>query len=291
MTKSPLHAPLLGWYLANARDLPWRRSPPSPWGVLVSEIMLQQTPVARVLPVWEAWMHRWPTPTALAAEPAAEAIRAWGRLGYPRRALRLHANAVLLVSDHGGDVPAEEDVLRTLPGVGEYTAAAVAAFAFGRRSVVLDTNVRRVLARLEDGRAGVTGGPTNRERTMAADLLPVDPSTAATWSVALMELGAVVCTARAPLCEECPVAGRCRWLAAGRPAGPSRVRSQPYEGTDRYVRGKIMQLLSESTEPVPASRVDAVWADADQRDRALESLLVDGLAERLPSGTFSLPRG
>src|SRR3954470_7118450 len=134
------------WYADNARDLPWRRPDVSPWAVLVSEVMLQQTPVARVVPAWQEWMQRWPTPADLAAEPAGEAVRAWGRLGYPRRALRLHTAARAIVEQHGGEVPASYDDLRALPGVGDYTAAAVATFAHGRRHVVLDTNVRRVLA-------------------------------------------------------------------------------------------------------------------------------------------------
>ena len=124
----------------------------TPWAVLVSEIMLQQTPVARVLPVYEAWLARWPTPASLAASPAGEAVRAWGRLGYPRRAIRLHATAQALVERHGGEIPSSVDALRALPGIGSYTAAAVASFAFGQRHAVLDTNVRRVLARLINGR-------------------------------------------------------------------------------------------------------------------------------------------
>ena len=153
----PLHQPILRWYADHARDLPWRRPEASAWSVLVSELMLQQTPVARVLPVHEAWLERWPTPASLAAEPSGEAVRAWGRLGYPRRALRLHAAAVAIVGRYDGAVPDSYDELITLPGVGDYTAAAVASFAFGRRHVVLDTNVRRVL-RQGTGRRRVPGG-------------------------------------------------------------------------------------------------------------------------------------
>src|SRR3954447_14728105 len=127
---SDLHQPVLSWYADHARDLPWRRPEASPWSVLVSELMLQQTPVARVLPVHEAWLERWPTPARLAAEPTGEAVRAWGRLGYPRRALRLHRAAGQLVDRHGGQVPADLDALLGLDGVGVYTAAAVATFAF-----------------------------------------------------------------------------------------------------------------------------------------------------------------
>src|SRR5215472_17824721 len=144
-------APVLRWYAAHARDLPWRRGDASAWSVLVSEIMLQQTPVARVLPAHAAWLARWPTPPALAAASPGDAVRQWGRLGYPRRALRLHAAARVISERHGGEVPRSIDALRALPGVGSYTAAAVASFAFGQRHPVLDTNVRRVLARMATG--------------------------------------------------------------------------------------------------------------------------------------------
>ena len=140
----------LAWHAGHARILPWREPEATPWGVMVSEFMLQQTPVARVLPVWSVWMERWPTPSALAADEPGEAVRAWGRLGYPRRAQRLHAAATVIVAEHGGQVPAALDALRALPGVGEYTAAAIASFGYGQRHLVLDTNVRRVLARIED---------------------------------------------------------------------------------------------------------------------------------------------
>ena len=215
--------PVLAWYARNARDLPWRAPGATPWAVLVSEIMLQQTPVARVLPEYLSWMTRWPTPAALAAAPAGEAIRQWGRLGYPRRALRLHETATILIARHGGSVPADLDALRTLPGIGSYTAAAVASFAFGQRHAVLDTNVRRVLARLVAGQpwAGAASSAASvAERRLAESLLPAEPAVAARWSVAVMELGALVCTAASPRCGDCPVARDCAWLAAGRPAPP-----------------------------------------------------------------------
>ena len=197
---SDLHAPILEWYDAHARDLPWRRPEASAWSVLVSELMLQQTPVVRVLPVHDAWLERWPSPGDLAAEATGEAVRMWGRLGYPRRALRLHAAAVAIVERHDGEVPASYDELIALPGVGDYTAAAVASFAYGRRHVVLDTNVRRVLARAVSGLEFPPTSVTRAERDLAAGLLPDDEPTAATWAVAVMELGALVCTARDPRC-------------------------------------------------------------------------------------------
>lgn len=286
---SALHEPLLRWYDVHARDLPWRRPDATPWGVLVSEVMLQQTPVARVLPVYGAWLARWPRPADLAAEPAGAAIRAWGRLGYPRRALRLHAAATAITQGHAGDVPEDYDALRALPGIGEYTASAVLAFAFGRRRAVLDTNVRRVLARLVGGAEYPPTSVTSGEKHVAADLLPEDEPTAATWSVALMELGALVCGATSPRCGECPVADACAWRAAGYPAydGPPR-RGQTWSGTDRQCRGRIMALAREAHGLVSSRELDKAWPVAEQRTRCLESLLADGLLVRSGAG-YALP--
>lgn len=259
--------------------------------MLVSEVMLQQTPVNRVLPVFEAWLERWPTPADLAADSPGEAVLAWGRLGYPRRALRLHEAAVAITERHGGRVPDDYAELRALPGVGDYTAAAVASFAYGRRHVVLDTNVRRVLARTVSGRELPTVSITAAERALATDLLPEDPATAARWAVAAMELGALVCTARTPRCERCPVTEVCAWHAAGRPAdgGPPR-KAQTYAGTDRQVRGRLLAVLRDGApEPVPPSALDACWDEPVQRARALDSLVADGLVDPLPDGRFALP--
>ncbi|WP_322937655.1 HhH-GPD family protein [Nocardioides bizhenqiangii] len=274
---SNLVDPILRWYDAHARDLPWRRPTASAWSVLVSEFMLQQTPVSRVLPVHEAWLDRWPAPADLAAEASGEAVRAWGRLGYPRRALRLHAAAVAIVTDHGGVVPDSYDALRGLPGVGDYTAAAVAAFAYRQRQVVLDTNVRRVLGRAVAGVEFPARSVTKAERGVAEALLPADPPTAATWSVAVMELGALVCTADRPKCPFCPVVETCAWQAAGRPAydGPPRPL-QTYAGTDRQCRGRLLAVLRDAPGSVTKDRLDAAWDLAEQRDRCLVSLL-DGL--------------
>jgi A/G-specific adenine glycosylase len=287
MPDHPSAAPLLAWFAASARELPWRDVGVTPWGVLVSEVMLQQTPVARVQPVFEDWMRRWPTPVDLAEDAPGEAVRRWGRLGYPRRALRLHAAARACVDRHGGDVPASVADLRALPGVGEYTAAAVAAFAFGQRVTVLDTNVRRVHARLLAGAAfEPAGSTTSAERRRAEQVLPDDTRRAVTWSVAVMELGALVCTARSPGCDRCPVAPWCSWLAAGRPAweGPPR-RGQSYAGTDRQCRGRLLDVLRDAEGPVGKAALDAAWADAGQRERALDSLVADGLVEPLDPST------
>ena len=285
-----LAAPLLDWYAREARELPWRSAQASPWAVLVSEVMLQQTPVARVLPAYTAWLARWPTPAALAADQPGEAVRMWGRLGYPRRALRLHAAALEIRDRHDGAVPTELADLEALPGVGSYTARAVAAFAFGARVPVVDTNVRRVVARAIDGLGAA--GPPSAARDLAAveAVLPVEPATAARFSVAVMELGALVCVAGQPRCAACPIATQCAWRLAGSPAytGPT-VRPQRFAGTDRQVRGLLMSVLRETPTPVGKDRLDAVWADAIQRERALDSLVVDGLVDPLPDGRYALP--
>lgn len=250
--------------------------------------MLQQTPVVRVLPVFEAWMSRWPTPADLAAEPTGEAIRAWGRLGYPRRALRLHAAATAIVEQHGGQVPRTREELLALPGVGDYTAAAVESFAFAGRAVVLDTNVRRVFARIVSGEQFPSTSVTAAERELARGLLP--STEAHRWAAATMELGAIVCTARTPACDACPVASMCRWRAAGYPAydGPAR-RGQAWEGTDRQCRGRLMAVLRETSGPVPKATLDLVWPDATQRERALDGLVADGLVDPVAEGEYALP--
>ncbi|MGQ0844048.1 MAG: A/G-specific adenine glycosylase [Sporichthyaceae bacterium] len=286
----PVVDAVLAWYDVHARDLPWRAPEAGPWAVLVSEFMLQQTPVARVLPVWERWTTRWPAPADLAAATPGDAVLAWDRLGYPRRALRLHGAATAIVERHGGRVPAAHGDLLALPGVGEYTAAAVAAFAFGQRHVVLDTNVRRVLARVLEGRGAVPAGTTAAERRLAAAVLPAEAARSARWNVAAMELGALVCTAARPGCERCPVADRCAWLAAGRPASDLPKRTQAWAGTDRMVRGRLMAALrGAAPEPVAAAVLDACWEEPVQRARALDSLVVDGLVDPLPDGRFALP--
>ncbi len=289
MPASPLHGPVLDWFADHARDLPWRRPAAGPWAVLVSEVMLQQTPVSRVEPVYRAWLARWPAPADLAAEAPGEAVRMWGRLGYPRRALRLHACAVEVVERHDGELPATYDGLRALPGVGEYTAAAVMSFAHGDRHAVLDTNVRRVLARAVGGAAQPAPSLTAAERARAEGVVPDEPALAARWAVAVMELGALVCTARAPRCDGCPVRDGCAWRLAGSPAydGPVR-RVQAFAGTDRQVRGLLMAVLRGRPGPAGAEELSAVWPDAEQRDRALAGLVTDGLVVA-DGGSYRLP--
>ena len=284
-----LHAPLLAWYDEHARELPWRGAGATPWSVMVSEFMLQQTPVVRVLPVHTAWLERWPGPADLAADTTGEAVRMWGRLGYPRRALRLHAAAVAIVERHDGAVPTSYADLLALPGIGDYTASAIASFAFGQRHVVLDTNVRRVLARVASGVEFPAPAVTRAERDVATALLPDDAATAASWAVGTMELGALVCTARQPDCHACPVAEACAWRGAGFPAydGPPR-RGQAWAGTDRQCRGRIMALAREH-DSVSTAQLEAVWSGAEQRERCLAGLLDDGLLTQITPGRWALP--
>ena len=278
----PLADAVLDWYATAARDLPWRRTR-DPWAILVSEVMLQQTPVARVLPVYEAWLARWPTPESLAAEPSGEAVRMWGRLGYPRRALRLH-EAARAIAERGA-FPDDLDGLLALPGVGAYTARAVASFAYGQRHPVVDTNVRRVVARAVSGSA--EAGPPSTARDLAACAPLVPEERADVFAAALMELGALVCTARTPACDACPLAATCAWRLAGRPpyAGPRRP-GQAWHGTDRQARGALLATLRDADAPVPEE--DLRWPDEAQRRRALDGLVADGLAVRAPGG-FTLP--
>lgn len=278
---------LIDWYTRAARDLPWRRPEVSAWQILMSEIMLQQTPVSRVEPIWREWVQRWPVPSAMAAASAGEVLRAWGKLGYPRRALRLHECAQVLAAEHGDAVPDDVEILLGLPGIGAYTARAVACFAYGQRVPVVDTNVRRVVARAVHGR-GEAGNPATRDLRETEALLPGRVDRAAVFSAALMELGATVCTARTPDCTRCPLP-RCAWVAAGRPVTESTRRTQKYEGTDRQARGRLLDVLRAAPAPVERVRLDLAWTrDPGQRDRALDSLLVDGLIEQTDDGRFAL---
>ncbi len=279
---------LVNWYETSSRDLPWREPGVSAWQILVSEFMLQQTPVSRVLPIWTDWVRRWPTASATAAASTADVLRAWGKLGYPRRAKRLHECAVVIARDHGDRVPEDVETLLTLPGVGSYTARAIACFAYGQPVPVVDTNVRRVVARVVHGLADAGAPSATRDHADVSALLPAD-ATAPKFSVALMELGATVCTARAPRCGLCPL-GRCAWRHAGYPPaqGPAR-HVQTYAGTDRQVRGRLMDVLRANDSPVTRAELDVAWlTDTAQRDRALYSLLADGLVTQTRDGRFAL---
>lgn len=254
--------------------------------------MLQQTPVNRVLPKWEAWMQRWPTPADLAAAPVGEAIRQWDKLGYPRRAQRLHAAAQAITDEHNGEVPADEATLLTLPGIGTYTAAAVAAFAYQKRSVVVDTNVRRVEARLFTGNELPAKNLSSAEMALAAEIVDRVPQDhdIPRWNVAVMELGALICTAKNPKCETCVASAQCAWVEAGKPphAGP-RPKGQTYAGTDRQVRGKILALLRSTPAAISRDEIDGVWPDDVQRQRCLDSLLSDGLVMQVDVDHIGLP--
>ncbi|GAA1639510.1 A/G-specific adenine glycosylase [Microbacterium flavum] len=285
-----LAAPLIAWFRSNARDLPWRAPGFSAWGTLVSEFMLQQTPVNRVIPHLAAWLERWPTPTALAGDAPAAAVAQWANLGYPRRALWLHRAAVEIRDRHEGIVPRRVEDLLALTGIGDYTARAVAVFAYGDRHPVVDTNTRRVLARALEGRSQ-PGAPSKGDLATMAALLPEDQAEAAIVNAAAMELGAVVCTARAPRCEACPIAHACAWRAASYPdTGDGRRRQARYEGSDRQARGAILRALRHApTHELPEEAVASDLADRAQRDRAIDSLVADGLIEA-SGGTLRLPR-
>lgn len=318
MNTQILCAKLNSWFAEHGRALPWRHPDTTPWAVLVSEIMAQQTPVARVIPLWEAWMKRWPTPSDLAAASKADVLTMWANLGYPRRALRLQLAAQGCVEHHNGRVPETVEELEALPGIGAYTARAVAAFAFGQAVPVVDTNVRRVHSRLVKG-AFLVGPARSADLVDVADLLPwVDPDpflirrhyaahnadpadrdAANLMCSSLMELGALVCTARSPKCGECPLRSECAWVQAGCPA-PSEEeasqaarRVQKFAGTDRQVRGKVMALLRESpNSQVEWAQIAAVWADQAQLERAVRSLVADELVVTVgeePRG-LALPR-
>lgn len=284
---------IVAWFHENGRTLPWREAGFSAWGTLVSEFMLQQTPVNRVIPHLNAWLERWPTPADLAAAPPSEALRAWSSLGYPRRALWLHAAAVEITERHGGVVPSDVDQLLALSGVGDYTARAVAAFAYGLRHPVVDTNTRRVIARAVQGQA--EPAPPSRARDLAAmeELLPEGLDDARDFNAGIMELGALVCVARTPRCGDCPIREQCAWVAAGSPAylGPRKSVQKKFEGSDRQVRGLIMKELRAAHKPVTSAEIDTVWPDAAQRERALRGLIADGLAVASAEGGYTLPHG
>ena len=267
---------LLAWGGPRLRDLPWRRTR-DPWGVLVSEVMAQQTQVARIIPRWEAFMERFPTPESLAEAPLADLLRLWQGLGYPRRARALH-EAARRIRD-SGRFPSTVEQLMDLPGVGPYTARAVAAFAFDLDVGVLDTNVGRLLARL----AGERLRPAAAQ-TMADDLVP--KGDAWIWNQVVMDFGATVCTARSPRCDGCPVSGQCAWAGSTERADPAQGsagvsgKQARFEGSDRQARGRLLAALVDG--PIPAVAV-AVVMDRDSvvADRLLADLVAEGLCRRV----------
>ena len=305
---------LAAWWELNARDLPWRFGRTTPWGVLVSEVMSQQTQMSRVVPYWESWMAVWPDAAALAVASTAEVITAWGRLGYPRRALRLQECARVVAEEYANELPHTYEELVALPGVGDYTASAVLSFAFGERVVVIDTNIRRVLSRVFLGVESRGGAASRAERELAGRVLPEEmperdaSGSSAIWNQAVMELGATVCTAKAPQCGDCPLRGECAFLAAGLPGlGERRTRPrQRFQGTDRQVRGIILNALRQAAAQaargvadgrletgapgaVPRSQIEQLWPDHVQLDACIASLDEDGLLDMLPDGSLRLP--
>lgn len=277
------------WYRVHGRDFLWRRPGMTPWGIYLIEIMAQQTQIERAARVALEWIERWPTPSALAATPPSEVLRAWGRLGYPRRALALHAAATAIATEHGDEVPRELDALLSLPGVGPYTAAAVASFAYGQRVPVVDTNIRRVLVR---ALLGVETLPpsTRRDAALMESVLPHDAEEAKIMNVAVMELGALVCTPRSPDCERCPIAEHCAWRAAGYPpaSAPGRPKQPRFAGSDREARGIVMAELRSADRPVGRDELTTLIPDPDRLTRALAGLTADGLAVRSARG-YTLP--
>ena len=285
----PVQDVVLSWFAANSRDLPWRGPNVSPWGVFVSEFMLQQTPAARVIEPFERWMARWPTPTDLAESPAGDAVREWRNLGYPRRALWLHRAAVTMTTTFDGQVPSRVDDLLSLTGVGPYTARAVAVFAFRAHEPVVDTNIRRVIARWHHGQSDQGPASTARDLADMAALLP-DPERSPDFNAALMELGARVCTARNPSCSACPLLATCAWRRAGSPDTGARgvTKQARYAGSDRQARGALLKAIREAASPVTRRALAEVCPDTPQRDRALISLIDDGLIIPRPRDRFGL---
>jgi A/G-specific adenine glycosylase len=282
---SPVEKEITSWFIENKRDLPWRNT--TAWGIMVSEFMLQQTPVVRVVPKWHEWMVRWPTPANLAQATPAEVITAWGRLGYPRRALRLHESAKIITRDFSNEVPQSEEILRALPGVGDYTAAAIAAFAYEGRTLVLDINIRRLLARVFEGIESAPTTLTKTERTSREKMIPAKG--AHIWAAATMELGALICTSRNPLCNQCPVMAQCLWRAKGYPKSEVKKRMQTWHGTDRQCRGIMLQALRENAS-LTERELKKLWHnDESQVEKALNSLLLDGLIAQMTKVRYSLP--
>ena len=268
---------LSAWAEGARRDLPWRRTR-DPWAVLVSELMLQQTQVARVVPRYEAFLSRFPTPAATAAAPVADVVRAWAGLGYNRRAVSLHRAAVSVVERHGGVMPATLAELVALPGVGPYTARAVLAFAYEADVGVVEVNSARVLARAAAGRPLRAG----EAQALADALVPAGGGWA--WNQAMLDLGATVCTKAAPRCDACPLVGCCAWAGAGGPdpavgSAGEGTRQSTFAGSDRQGRGRLVDALRLGPVPWAGVAAAAGWpGDPDRAERVAARLVADGLA-------------
>ncbi|WP_165217759.1 A/G-specific adenine glycosylase [Schaalia sp. ZJ1691] len=278
-----------------------RRDDVSPWGSVVFEVMSQQTPIPRVQPIWERWMMLWPTPADLAAADTSAVLVEWKTLGYPSRALRLKECAAAISARPGGQVPADIEALMSLPGIGPYTASAVASFQFHARVPVLDTNVRRVFARVLDGQEFASrGAPTKGEIARATHFLPEDGAACARWNVAIMEFGAITCTQRRPHCDSCPIRSACQWAHLGFPRAETRPKGQEWKGTDRQARGRVLaalRLLHEDGQAHPSmTQAEALTAATlpgappDQAARVVDGLVRDGLLRHDPETLrYSLP--
>ncbi|MEF3323539.1 A/G-specific adenine glycosylase [Gulosibacter sp. GYB002] len=252
MTDNPLVTAVIDWYRFDHRDFPWRDPDVTPWGILVSEVMSHQTQMSRVTSRWLEFMRRWPTPAAAAQASDAEILRVWDRLGYPRRALALRQCAVAIVERHDGEIPADREALQALPGIGPYTSAAVCSFAFGMRVPVVDTNVRRVIARAVHGDEVAWRPNARRDEAEMLALLPRVDADVQPWNAGAMELGATVCTQRSPDCVRCPIAEICEWRGAGFPSLPDaererrKLRQPKFAGSNRQRRGRVMAIARGS---------------------------------------------
>ena len=269
---------LLAWYRPRPHDYPWRRASPDPYAVLVSEVMLQQTQAARVAPAYVAFLVRFPDVRALSSAGRAEILRAWGGLGYPRRAMALREAARAIVRNHGGHVPSDAEELRALPGIGPYTAGAVASIAFGRPVAAVDTNVRRVMARLLHGEEP-DDVPAARLRADADAM--VDPAHPGEWNQALMDLGRFVCRP-APRCEACPLAAGCRFVRDGREARPSRGRPTPFEGSMRQARGRVLAELRDRGGASLEELASLTGMTVERASAAASGLAHDGIVTLVP---------
>jgi A/G-specific adenine glycosylase len=265
------------WFQNHGRALPWRGNV-TPWEVVMSEFMLQQTQVSRVIPYFEEFRTTFPTPSAMAKTPKSKVISMWGGLGYPRRALRLHELATVLAEDFDDEVPADYETLISLPGIGNYTANAILAFAFQKRSIVIDTNIRRVIARAVLGQEWPTKSITKSEREVIESLVPRQHKAASMYSAAIMELGQVICVSK-PKCDLCPIKKECNWVLEGKPAGVKVNRTQAWHGTNRKCRGMILRAIREESS-VTIHSLSKSWENREQLESCVEALIEEGFIKK-----------